>query len=80
MKNCELCGKEGYITLNKLRVCVDHYLEKEPKECLRSDLYVHMAEVEQGKKLPSDVIVFLKKVKEKYPDMVEDFPLLFRDI
>lgn len=80
MEKCKFCGKEKYILTDGKNVCLDHYFQLVDKECIRAEMDLYIDWLDEGKKLHTDTIKYLKEVKRRYPDIAEDFPRLFENL
>ena len=67
------------MNVNGKVVCETHYFETINKECLFAELEAYVDELEEGRKLSSGAIEYLKKVRKHCPAVVDEFPRLFKD-
>lgn len=82
-KKCSICGKEGNSYVNGIPLCLSHEIKKywkHSKGCLETHLDYFIERLEKRGKLDKDEITFLKEIKSQMPEIVDEFPVLFKKV
>jgi len=79
---CVKCGKEVYSSIDGVFFCTKHYVENygRDKRFLGAELNKFLDYLSRESKFTVKEKEFLKEVKRQFPEVVEEFHILFKNL
>lgn len=84
MMKCEICGKKYYSQIEGKEVCKYHFYElyfnTRDKECIKAELRIYLEDFQKNKKLSKQTLELLRKIKKRFPELLEKYHELLNQV